>query len=51
MPDRPTQSSMRCVSCKRPARFIYQVIAGRIEPLCGIHARRFQGSPNLRPVR
>lgn len=37
-------------ACPNPAKFIYQVVAGRREPLCGVHARRFQGSRGLRPI-
>lgn len=40
---------MKCVTCGRPAKYIYKPanIFGRF--LCGIHARRFKGI-NLCPI-
>lgn len=34
--------------CGKPAKYIYKTTAGSSEPLCGIHAKRYKGSPNLK---
>lgn len=36
--------------CTHPAKYVYATVRGRIDFLCGVHARRFQGIPNLKPI-
>jgi len=35
--------------CTNPAKYRYKVKRSMVEHLCGVHARRFKGSPNLTP--
>jgi hypothetical protein len=35
------------VQCKNPAKYRYQVTKGRVEYLCGVHARRLKDNPYL----
>ena len=36
--------------CPHPAKYKYQVVVGSADYLCGLHARRFRGSPSLTPL-
>ena len=60
MPAEPRGSSSRRVCCAitalgtpcgSRAGFIYQVVQGKEEPLCGLHARSVWGSRALREIR
>ena len=37
--------------CTNPAKYRYDAGRGRIEYLCGVHARVYKGSENLTPLK
>lgn len=47
---RITYDGYHSQECSRPAKYIYQCVAGTWEPLCGIHARRYKNSRSLRKL-
>lgn len=46
----PIKDNCQDCACGRPAKYIYQPVNVAGDPLCGIHARRFKDSGNLRPI-
>lgn len=47
----PVTDEIKCVlcchDCKRPAKWFYAPVVETRTLLCGLHARRLRGSPNL----